>query len=350
MSPKVSIIVPVYNAENYLKDCVHSIMAQTFSDFELILIDDCSPDGSGDLCDQFEDERIKVIHLEVNSGAAVARNIGMEAASGEYLLCVDPDDTIAPETIQENLEIAERDGTDMVIFGYTKVLDIEGSPQVRQDVTYPSCILTGKQQINAALPDLKRLVIIDSPCNKLYRFAVIKDNHVRMPAGEIFEDTEFNLQLLYFLNSISINSKCYYDYMQRDISSSTTKSYNPQKMVLLKKRSKTLTDYFKAQGCYTEENERVCNYLYLKYIFSCFIDLHLPATRLCRAERLRYIQSEIETDEFQSASTNAQGFGKIDRIVIALARTNNKRLIDLFSGAMYFVKFRMQKIFIKLKR
>lgn len=91
--PKISIIVPVYNVEKYLEKCVRSILAQTFTDFELILVDDGSPDSSGAMCDQFaeQDQRVKVIHKE-NGGLSDARNAGIELATGEYLGFVDSDD------------------------------------------------------------------------------------------------------------------------------------------------------------------------------------------------------------------------------------------------------------------
>ena len=96
--PKISIIVPVYNVEKYLEKCVRSILAQTFTDFELILVDDGSPDSSGAMCDQFaeQDQRVKVIHKE-NGGLSDARNAGIEIATGEYLGFVDSDDYIADD-------------------------------------------------------------------------------------------------------------------------------------------------------------------------------------------------------------------------------------------------------------
>ncbi|MDU2552528.1 MAG: glycosyltransferase family 2 protein, partial [Staphylococcus epidermidis] len=92
---EISIIVPVYNVENYLKKCVESILSQTFTDFELLLVDDGSTDSSGEMCDELKrlDERIKVIHKE-NGGLSSARNAGIDVAKGKYLTFVDSDDYI----------------------------------------------------------------------------------------------------------------------------------------------------------------------------------------------------------------------------------------------------------------
>lgn len=101
MNPKLSVIVPVYKAEKYLHRCVESILTQTFTDFEILLIDDGSPDRSGEICDEYakKDSRIKVFH-KLNGGASDARNVGLDNAQGEYVCFVDSDDVVDPTSCQ----------------------------------------------------------------------------------------------------------------------------------------------------------------------------------------------------------------------------------------------------------
>lgn len=103
-SPKISVIVPVYNVEQYLPRCIDSILAQTFTDFELLLIDDGSTDNSGKICDEYasKDSRIRVFHKE-NGGVSSARNLGLDNAEGEYILFIDGDDAISIDTLEKNL-------------------------------------------------------------------------------------------------------------------------------------------------------------------------------------------------------------------------------------------------------
>ena len=119
MKTIISIITPVYKAEKYIHRCVDSILAQTFTDFELILIDDGSPDGSGVICDEYaaKDPRVKVIH-KVNGGVAMARQDGMENAVGEYTIHADPDDWVEPTMLEELYGKAVEEGADMVICDY----------------------------------------------------------------------------------------------------------------------------------------------------------------------------------------------------------------------------------------
>ena len=108
MSDKVSIIVPVYNVEKYLDECVKSILAQTYSNIEIVLVDDGSKDTSGSMCDEYKkhDDRIVVVHKE-NGGLSSARNAGMENASGDYYIFVDSDDTISPDMVEEMVKKAK---------------------------------------------------------------------------------------------------------------------------------------------------------------------------------------------------------------------------------------------------
>lgn len=114
-TPVISVIVPVYKAERYLNECIDSILAQTFSNFELILVDDGSPDRSGEICDQYaaKDKRIRVIH-KPNGGVSSARNAGLDIARGEWITFVDADDMIAPDMLEKLFNKAEQENADIV--------------------------------------------------------------------------------------------------------------------------------------------------------------------------------------------------------------------------------------------
>lgn len=115
----VSIIVPVYKAEAYLHRCLDSILAQTFTDWELLLVDDGSPDRSGVICDEYaaKDDRIRVFHKE-NGGVSSARQKGQDEAQGEYTIHADPDDWVEPTMLEELYKKAKADDADMVICDY----------------------------------------------------------------------------------------------------------------------------------------------------------------------------------------------------------------------------------------
>ena len=121
---KLSVIVPVYRTERYLEEIVRSLKAQTFADFEVVLVDDGSPDGSPALCDRIaaEDKRFRVIH-KLNEGLGYARNTGLEAARGEYVTFIDSDDTISPDTFADALAILDETGADIVRYTCNRFTD-----------------------------------------------------------------------------------------------------------------------------------------------------------------------------------------------------------------------------------
>ena len=124
---KISIIVPVYNVEKYLKKCVSSVLEQTFSDFELILVDDKSPDSSGLLCDTLskKDTRIRVIHREQNGGLSAARNSGIEVMRGEYVLFLDSDDFLHREALSSVYNAIIENNADIAVMSPVSVTDDE---------------------------------------------------------------------------------------------------------------------------------------------------------------------------------------------------------------------------------
>ena len=121
MFPLVSIIVPVYKAKEYLDQCVQSLCSQSYSNLEIVLVDDGSPDECPALCDMLttQDARISAIHKE-NEGAAFARKAGLDAASGQYVLFVDGDDWLDSDAVSMCVEVAQRDNADCVMFGYIR--------------------------------------------------------------------------------------------------------------------------------------------------------------------------------------------------------------------------------------
>ena len=179
--PTISIIVPVYKTEAYLEKCVDSILAQTFRDFELLLIDDGSPDNCPALCEEAaaRDPRIRVIHQK-NAGLSAARNTGVEAARGEWIGFVDSDDSIAPEMYETLLTYAQRDGAQIAVCDYLLVTEA-GEP-------LPSSYRLEEDKVLDRVGALEQMNRghFKVAWNRLYRRELFET--VRFPVGKIHED------------------------------------------------------------------------------------------------------------------------------------------------------------------
>ena len=179
--PLLSIIVPVYKVENYLQKCIDSILAQTFTDFELILVDDGSPDNCPALCDAAaaKDARIRVLHQK-NGGLSAARNAGLDVARGEWIGFVDSDDYIAPEMYEILYKAVQSTGADLALCDYVKV-DETGALCTQTHVAVPQKSLTGRELLQKAY-----WTTVQIACNKLYHRTIFAQ--LRYPVGKLNED------------------------------------------------------------------------------------------------------------------------------------------------------------------
>lgn len=208
MSQLISVVIPVYNVEKYLKKCIDSVVAQTHNNLEIILIDDGSTDKSGLICDNYAqmDARIKVIHQE-NLGLAVARNVGLDSASGDYVGFVDSDDLILPQMYEKMLCTAQEENADIVISGI--VFDNLIWQRRLCDDHRKSFDNKGLVQAYLTEPYINNVV-----WNKLYRKDVL--GNLRFPLVRRNEDVPFTIQVLSRAQRAVCLNECYYVQFLRE--------------------------------------------------------------------------------------------------------------------------------------
>lgn len=201
----ISIIVPVYNVEHYLKKCVDSICHETYRNLEIILVDDGSTDRSGSLCDEFatSDSRIRVIHKS-NGGLSDARNVGMELASGEWWMFVDSDDYIAPDAVETLLRAAIENHCEIAVCNMMRIYEDGEQEPFYCPVTEPT-IWAGEQRFETLRQP--------SVCNKLFRADLFKE--IRFPKGKFYEDTFVYHVFAYRTSRIALTGLSGYYYLSR---------------------------------------------------------------------------------------------------------------------------------------
>ena len=212
----ISIIVPVYNVEPYLKRCITSIITQTYNNLELILVDDGSTDGSGGICDAFSkaDRRIVVIHQE-NKGLSGARNVGLDMASGKYIFLCDSDDYLRENTLECMLKKLKKDHADIVACGMAKVCDPVAAEYNKVEM------FTSKEHgrwsgHESVIQMMRSNNVCSVSCNKLYARELF--DGVRFPLGAKNEDEATVYKLLYKAKIVSYMPNDLYMYYQREIS------------------------------------------------------------------------------------------------------------------------------------
>lgn len=208
----ISVIVPVYKVEPYLRQCIDSILAQTYTDFELILVDDGSPDNCGAICDEYakHDDRIRVIHQE-NGGLSAARNTGIDAARGEYLTFIDSDDWITETYLERLYILLNESNADISVCGMLSFMDGSEPESDLAAVDRNLKIMTGR----AACLSIYSMdgVVPIMAWGKLYSRELF--DGIRYPVGRIHEDDATTPKLLYRAPKVSVSSDPLYRYRQR---------------------------------------------------------------------------------------------------------------------------------------
>jgi glycosyltransferase involved in cell wall biosynthesis len=207
-SLKISVIVPVYNAEKYLDKCIQSILAQTCTDFELLLVNDGSKDHSGDICEKYaqQDSRIKVFHKE-NGGPGSARNVGLEQAKGEFVMFVDSDDFVLSDYLLHFAASVKTNPADLVIGG----LHYCQNGEIKKSLAFEEHFYLRDEF--PCLFSRHEMYRYGCPFSKLYRFELIQKNHLRFN-NDVYlgEDTIFLYDFICVADSVSLISSADYMY------------------------------------------------------------------------------------------------------------------------------------------
>lgn len=234
--PLVSVIVPVFNVEKYLDNCMESIVKQTYQNLEIVLVDDGSKDSSKQKCDEWadKDRRIKVVHKE-NAGLGMARNTGLDNATGAYVIYVDSDDFIDTRMVQVLMDAANFYHADTVYCGFMRLYSDKQTKEFKQ--SFENVCFQGKDVTQKVLlrmigsePDES----VDSYLNMsvwhgAYSMKLILENGIRFPSERIYisEDIIYHIDYLRISKCVAFVPDCLYYYRMNDMS--LTKLYNPQR-------------------------------------------------------------------------------------------------------------------------
>lgn len=211
---ELSIIIPVYNTAPFLSRCIDSILAQSFTDWEMILVDDGSTDESGVLCDKYQkkDSRITVIH-KANGGAGSARNVGLDAADGKYIVFPDSDDWIDKDAYQYGVERMDKNGVDLLLFGSINTVYDEDETIISEEKgKIHACLYTTQEECRAHWSELMESQPMGGPSNKMYRASVIREHHLRFPDLRRMQDGVFNMLFFDHISGFEAVEEYFYHF------------------------------------------------------------------------------------------------------------------------------------------
>ncbi|MGE9965396.1 glycosyltransferase family 2 protein [Fusicatenibacter saccharivorans] len=316
---EVSMIVPVYQVEKYIAQCIESVLNQTFQDFELILIDDGSKDQSGRICDLYaaKDDRILVIHTE-NRGAAAARNVGLDHASGRYITFLDGDDYLDEHMIARLYEEIVDSEYDMVVCDFLNLLPDEEDNFI---VHLQEKTVNGREVLEH-LKNERNYGLWTIVWNKIYKREVLEN--LRFPDGKYFEDEFFSNQLYLNSNQIHVipDVLCYH----RVLASSTMNTQKIENYLdLLDALQERLDIYFKYD--YSEDE-----------IYKVLIFLLDPFTKCVRAKFSGTNKKRVEQTRRFIKIVSRRLMGKN----LSFVKKSSLVIIGLFPDLMYRIAIRFR--------
>lgn len=253
----VSVLVPVYNVVDTLEKCVDSILSQTYKNIEIVLVNDGSTDGSGELCDKLHEEHpaIRVVH-KINEGLGPTRNRGVQESTGEYIYHCDSDDWLEPNLVESCIEMLESNNAEMVIFGYN-LLTQDSKGFHLYDKSYANdCVLNSKEEVrNFFVHNYYNYFLVNSLCNKFWRRSFIVDNQLFVPPLRRSQDMAYALLTFDKLNKVVVTSECFYNYLIQPGVFNKGRSYAETLDTLFKIYENTERTFMN-WGLYTEIEER----------------------------------------------------------------------------------------------
>lgn len=305
--PKLSIIVPVFNAERFIDRCMKSIYAQTFTDYEIILVNDGSTDKSDEICKKYQsqDDRITYIKKE-NEGAGSARNAGLAVAKGEYIAFPDVDDWFEPEMYAELYELVKSGDYDVVFSGVNYYQQAEQEELVySRTENIEALSFTSRDDCRKNIMEFfPTTTIFDVPWNKLYKRSIVVENSLRFPDIRRCQDATFNIDFYNCIHSVASKKKAYYNYMENTVSDVQRKF--PKNLIDISifyyaHLRDILTDW----GVYTGFIKQHYDTSFVIAVYSAINRYDNPMWKLNRSEQVDYIQGILNRKELKGFLSDA---------------------------------------------
>ena len=225
---KISVIMPVYKVEKYVARAIESILCQTLKEFEFIIVDDGTPDKSGEICDEYakKDSRIKVIHKE-NGGAPSARNMAMDIARGKYYFFFDSDDWAEENMLERMYDLAEKNAAQLVVCGFyiDTYYGKEKTKYISDNIFVDDAVYTNSQDFRMNSYKYYDRNLLYTPWNKLYLADYLNQNKLRFP-NVFWDDFPFNITVVRNVERVVVSTESFYHFIRAREESESSK-FNP---------------------------------------------------------------------------------------------------------------------------
>ena len=334
-----SVIMPVYGVEQYLRQGIDSVLTQTFTDFEVILVDDCSPDNCPMICDEYAelDNRVKVIHKPENEGLGEARNTGFAASEGEYIFFIDSDDTVEPNLLQKVYDVLQN-GSDIAVFGINLVREYKEGREIRREVLSPKSITAAnKNQIGNCFVALSRTRVFPFAWNKVYSKAFLEKCNISFERTKLIEDFLFNIQVFQKAEKITVLNDVLYNY-RKPAHQTLASAYSSEFFNFAKRKFALEREFLENMGVANEENCQFVMENHLKHILSTIIRNASKRANLTRKEQKKKVVEILEDHDSKMVLSQFVPHGIQYKVICSVLKTGNPTICIALAKAVDFAK------------
>lgn len=285
-NPKISVIIPVYNCDKYIKRLIESILIQNYTNYEVIILNDGSTDNTKSILDAINNKKFTIINKK-NSGVSDSRNIGIEHSTGELLLFLDSDDYINKNYFSTIIKIYNNyQDVDLINFGFYSEVEDKNLNVISSDkINYKTILLKNKNMIKKNFVDLWDNTMLYNVWNKVYITEIIKKNNIRFYDKNWGEDVQFNREYLLLTNKLYNSNSCFYHYI-RERQGAQTKKYNPDLFNIRKKEFYEFNEYFEKYHIIKEEYYEFSCRRYIERVLGCIENVYNGNLKI----KSRYLQ------------------------------------------------------------
>ena len=343
----VSVIMPIYKVESFLPRAIESVLGQTMADFELILVDDGSPDRSGEICDEYalKDDRIRVIHQQ-NQGAPAARNNAMAVSQGKYRFFCDADDWLEKGLLEKLTAEAERTNAELVICGFSIDTDSR-TGAFHQEHCAPAAFYQTAADFRKNAAPLFDNNLLYTPWNKLFSAERMDRLNIRFP-GTFWDDFPFNLSYIRDVGSVAIISDILYHFTRFRAESETAK-YVPQMYEKREEEDKWMRELYAYWQLEGEKEKEFLARRYAERLVGCIENLTNPLCTLTVGEKLASIRKMLCAPRAKEALALAKPGSAMLRLMFLPLKMRWTLWAYAQSQFITFVKTRFTKLFAFLK-
>ncbi len=345
---KITAIMPVYGVEKFVGKCIESLQAQTFQDWELIAVDDGTPDRSGEICDAYaaKDPRITVIHKE-NGGAPSARNVAIPKAKGEYLYFVDSDDWAEPTMFEDMYRAATENNAQLVVAGYYIDTYYSDTEYYTQQQVLPAKVFASQQEFRENAYKMFDKNLLYTPWNKLFSKQYILDNDIRF-RQTFWDDFPFNLDVMRNVERVVLMDGMYYHFM-RARSDSETAKYRSDMYEKREEENRWMQELYAYWNIHDDASQEMISRRYIERVVGCIENVTNSACTLSRKEKKEQIKMMITSSEARKALKLAKAQSAVMKMMLIPLKMKSVCLTYLEGVVISKVKSGNTELFAKLK-